>query len=466
MIPVTLKWIEQQVDGELIGQDATINEISTDTRQISPGALFIALIGPNFDGHQFIDVAEKAGARAVIVEKHVETTLPQIRVADTRLALGALGAGVKERVSPITVAITGSSGKTTVKEMVASILSRRGKVLATQGNFNNDIGVPLTLLRLEQDHDFAVMELGANHLGEIAYTTALVKPDVALLNNAAASHLEGFGSLFGVARAKAEIFNSLTAQGTALINGDSDFALFWQRRLVDKNVKVFATEHDADYRVSDIEFDVSGCASFNLTTDKGNIFIELHVPGKHNVANALAAASIALNVGATLEDVQLGLADMNPVKGRLNIHQLTPQIRLIDDTYNANVESTKAAIDLLASYPGRRIFLMGDMAELGQKARFYHEEIGAYAKEAGIDNLFSLGVLSQSTSEVFNGSGKHFDDLESLMNYLEQSVRLERRAISILVKGSRSSKMERVVQALKDSPLASQNSLIQEARAC
>ena len=264
MITTTLSWIAQNVDGQLHGDDKTVAGVSTDTRNIAPGDVFIALTGPNFDGHKFLAQAEAGGASAIIASAPVETSLPVITVNNTSEALGQLGAAVKASVAPKTVAITGSSGKTTVKEMTASILSRRGSVLATQGNFNNEIGVPLSLLRLEAGHDFAVLELGANHLGEIAYTTDLVKPDVATIVNAAASHLEGFGSLFGVARAKSEIFRGLGSDGVAIVNGDSQFADFWQGKLKDKTVLTFAPDQKkpADFYAEDISLGLDGCAEF------------------------------------------------------------------------------------------------------------------------------------------------------------------------------------------------------------
>ncbi len=452
MIPVTLEWIAAQVDGQLIGQDRDISAVSTDTRNIAAGSLFIALQGPNFDAHDFIPQAAEKGATAVLVNKVCETTLPQIVVADTRLALGKLGAAVKAKVAPKTVAVTGSCGKTTVKEMTAAILSRKGKVLATKGNFNNDIGVPLTLLELQQDHEYAVVELGANHLGEIAYTTELTKPDVATIVNAAASHLEGFGSLFGVARAKSEIFKGLGKKGMAILNRDSQFYEFWLGKIHTKH-QSFSLEHDADYRAEDVVLGLDGCAQFDLICPTGRVMVRLAVPGMHNVGNALLAAALAIAVGASLDDVREGLMHMNSVKGRLNVKQLTNSVRVLDDTYNANVASVSAAIDLLASFPGRRVLILGDMAELGEKARHYHEHVGQYALEKGIDDLFTLGVLSQSASDVFNQRGKHFSDVATLVSSVNRAVENEQRDISILVKGSRSARMERVVEALEDSPV-------------
>lgn len=465
MIPLQLSTIATVLEGELIGEDQTIKLIGTDSRALQEGEVFLALRGGNFDAHRFLSQVEKAGCSAVIVDHECEVSVPQIVVKDTHKALGAIGAYVKEQVSPKTVAITGSSGKTTVKEMVTAILSRLGNVLATKGNFNNDIGVPLTLLRLEHSHDFAVVELGANHMGEIAYTSNLTKPDVAIINNIAAAHLEGFGDLCGVARAKGEIFEGLKENGIALYNQDCKLANKWQWRLVDKTVRRFSCFNKTDCYSSDVVLDEFGCASFTLNTPMGSKFIELTVPGRHNVCNAVAAAAISLEFSASLDDICLGLAEMEPVKGRLNLHQLNENFKLIDDTYNANVESIKAATDLLSGYPGRRILILGDMGELGAKARSYHQEVGEYAKNCEIDNLLTIGVLSQSTSDAFNQkgekNGQHFSDKESLLAQLQSLLNLEGQEVSILVKGSRSAHMEHVVNDI----IHWQGSLMQEESA-
>ena len=456
MIPVSLSWVAEQSKGQLVGpnqQDLIVSGVSTDTRTITHGDLFLALKGPNFDGHKFIETAKDKGAIGLIVSEHVETSLPYILVEDTKLALGALGAAVKAEVAPKTVGITGSSGKTTVKEMVAAILSRRGKVLATKGNFNNDLGVPMTLLRLEREHEFAVIEMGANHLGEIAYTTSLVKPDAATIVNAAAAHLEGFGSLLGVARAKSEIFKGLSDKGLAVVNADSQFADFWLGKLKYNRVQTFSAEKQADAYAEDITLGLDGCAQFDLVTKQGRIGITLSLPGLHNVNNALVAASLALEVGATLDDVREGLRHMAHVSGRLQVKQLTNQVKILDDTYNANVGSVNAAIDLLGSFAGRKILILGDMAELGEKARYYHEQVGEYAKQKGVDELYTLGVLSQSASAVYENNGKHFSELEQLISFLNEQVVYEKCDITVLVKGSRSARMELVVKALEESPL-------------
>lgn len=455
MIITTLSWIAEKVQGRLQGQDLEIGGVSTDTRTLSEGDLFIALTGPKFNGHTFLPQAIEKGASAIIASEPVEASVPVIYVEDTRRALGALGSAVKQSVDVKTVAITGSSGKTTVKEMTSAILSRRGNVLATAGNFNNDIGVPLTLLRLEEQHDFAVMELGANHLGEIAYTTDLVKPDVATVVNAAASHLEGFGSLLGVARAKSEIFKGLDQNGVALVNADSQFSEFWLGKLKHQKTLTFSPDqkNDADYTAEDIILGLDGCAEFQMLTPRGRVSIQLTVPGIHNVGNALVAAALSIQVGASLDDVRDGLREMSQVKGRLNVKQLSGQVRLLDDTYNANVASVNAAIDTLSSFSGMKVLVLGDMAELGEKARYYHEQVGEYARQKGIDHLYSLGVLSQHASSVYQELGQHFTDAQSLVASLEALCVNEQRDISILVKGSRSSKMENVVEAIEVSPL-------------
>ncbi|GLX77801.1 UDP-N-acetylmuramoyl-tripeptide--D-alanyl-D-alanine ligase [Thalassotalea insulae] len=448
MIPLLLSEIAQAIDGTLVGEDAKVKQIVTDSRSLLANDLFLALKGVNFDGHRFLNQVVDKQCAAVIVDHDCQLPVPQIVVADTHKALGKIAAYVKEKVAPKTVAITGSSGKTTVKEMVAAILARLGNVLATQGNFNNDIGVPLTLLRLEPQHDFAVVELGANHMGEIAYTSSLVKPDVAVINNIAAAHLEGFGDLCGVARAKGEIYEGLKADGVALYNQDCKLANKWQWRLTDKNVRRFSCFNATDCYSENAILDENGCASFTLKTYAGECFIELSVPGRHNVCNAVAAAAIALEFGASLDDIRLGLAEMIPVKGRLNLHQLNENFKLIDDTYNANVESIKAATDLLASYPGRKILILGDMGELGSDARSYHQEVGEYASQREIDDLLTIGVLSQSTADAFssaNGRGEHFSERDKLLAHLQTLLADEQQQISILVKGSRSAHMEYVV---------------------
>lgn len=449
MIALSLQTIAEICQGTLIGQDSQIEQLSTDSRQLQQGDLFVALKGPNFDGHKFVTTAIDHDCCAILVESPQAVDVPQVIVQDTRIALGKMGAYVKQQAQVKTIAITGSSGKTTVKEMIAAIMSRLGKVLATQGNFNNDIGVPLTLLRLTPEYDYAVIELGANHTGEIAYTVDLVKPDIALINNVAPAHLEGFGDLVGVARAKGEIFSGLSTEGIAIFNQDIQFKEQWLWRLTDCNVQHFSCTNQSEYFAEHIQLDDDGFASFKLNTPQGSCYIELPIPGRHNVCNAVAAACAAIALGASLDDVQLGLAQMQPVKGRMNLYQVTPQLRLLDDSYNANVESMKAAIELLASYAGCRILVLGDMGELGSEARNYHQQIGEFAAEQGIDKLFSLGVLSQSSADAFGVNAEHFSSRQTLVEQLIAFVQTQQQQVTVLVKGSRSARMELVVADVK-----------------
>lgn len=465
MITVSLQWIVAAVGGELQGEHCTINRVSTDTRSLPPGCLFIALKGPHFDAHDFISDAIDQGAAAILVERPIDMDtrrgVAQIIVPNTRHALGQLGAAVKAQVAPKTIAITGSSGKTSVKEMLAAILQTRGDVLATRGNFNNDIGCPLTLLRLEPQHEFAVIELGANHPGEIAYTTRLTMPDVAIINNVAPAHVEGFGSVHGVFRAKTEIFRGLGPEGIALTPAHSEFAECWQQELAERTHFTFGRQSgdvQPHIAATDVELNDQGCASFTAHIPAGlstlestaqTVRVQLSLPGLHNVDNALVAIAAALAVGCALADAATALNQLTPVSGRLNVMTLSPQLRLIDDTYNANVGSVKAALDTLAAYPGFRLMVLGDMGELGAQARQYHEEVGAYAIQAGIDNLFTLGVLSQSASEVFNGrGGRHFSQFDALIEGVIEAVQQAKAPVTILAKGSRSAHMERVIEAL------------------
>ncbi|WP_417439115.1 UDP-N-acetylmuramoyl-tripeptide--D-alanyl-D-alanine ligase [Idiomarina sp.] len=467
MISVSLKWIAEQVEGRLIGSDCTIDKVSTDTRADLEDALFIALKGRNFDAHDFVEQALAKGAAAIICEKQQDSECRQIIVENSRHALGRLGAAVKAKVAPKTVAVTGSNGKTTVKEMLAAILSIQHPVLATQGNFNNDIGVPLTLLRLEEKHKYAVVELGANHPGEIAYTTDLVRPDVAILNNVSAAHVEGFGSLHGVARAKTEIFRGVSSQGTAITPRDSEFYPCWERACADMKWKSFGLTDSADVYASDVVLNSDGHPAFTLHLGGETKRIELKLSGRHNVLNALSAAAAASELGISLDDIVTGLQRVEPAQGRLTTIKVSDHLRIIDDTYNASVASTKAALDLLGSYQGYRIFVLGDMGELGADARAYHEDIGEHAIGTGIDNLYSLGVLSQSASEVFNGhGGKHFGSLQSLVESVLQRLTEQtgKQPVTVLVKGSRSAHMERVVAAIQQAVAVSGS--VEDKHAC
>lgn len=450
MISTSLAQIAEAVNGELLGSDCTISSVSTDTRTLSSGSLFIALVGERFDAHDFCMTAKENGASALLVQRELDIDIPQVLVKDSRIALGTLGAWVLQQCAMKTLAITGSCGKTTVKEMVSAILSYQGNVLFTAGNFNNDIGVPLTLLRSEPSHDFAVIELGANHQGEIEYTTNLVKPSVALVNNVAAAHLEGFGSLEGVKIAKGEIYQGLESGGVAIYNLDSHGESLWESVLADKKQLTFSTENsDADFFASDIELDKQGNATFTMHTPLGKQPISLSVAGRHNVSNALAAAVLATQFNCQLDVVAKGLAKVKNVKGRVEVQQLTAHIRLIDDSYNASMPAMKAAIDLLSTYSGTRWLILGYMAELGSETLALHRQLGDYAAPFNFEHILTFGDDSRVISEVCGG--KHFSTHADLISYMEQKLQqFPEQSHTLLVKGANSARMSLVAEALKE----------------
>lgn len=450
MIRVSLQTLADVLNAELIGTDTQIDSVTTDTRQVTQGALFIALKGEKFDAHDFAADAVKAGAGALLVSKHLPVEVPQLVVADTRIALGQLGGWVRQQVPARVVGLTGSSGKTSVKEMTAAILRECGNVLYTAGNFNNDIGVPLTLLRLTAEHDFAVIEMGANHLGEIAYTTALARPETALVNNLSAAHLEGFGSLAGVARAKGEIFDGLPEDGIAVINADNNDWANWQHKLDSKTVWRFSPTfgEGIDFSATDVKISPLNTA-FTLHSPQGSINVSLPVPGRHNIANALAAAALAMSVGASTENVRAGLATLQSVKGRLFPIALSEGKTLLDDSYNANVGSMTAAAQVLSEMLGYRVMAVGDMAELGAESESCHRQVGEAIRDAGIDKVFSIGHDSRIISDV-SGCGEHLEDKAALTARLT-SLLSEHAVITVLIKGSRSAAMEQVVRALQEN---------------
>jgi len=450
MIRVSLQTLVDALNAELIGTDTQIDSVTTDTRQVTQGGLFIALKGEKFDAHDFAADAVKAGAGALLVSKRLPVEVPQLVVADTRIALGQLGGWVRQQVPARVVGLTGSSGKTSVKEMTAAILRECGNVLYTAGNFNNDIGVPLTLLRLTAEHDFAVIEMGANHLGEIAYTTALARPETALVNNLSAAHLEGFGSLAGVARAKGEIFDGLPEDGIAVINADNNDWANWQHKLSGKTVWRFSPTYGEGINFSATDVKISPLnTAFTLHSPQGSIDVSLPVPGRHNIANALAAAALAMSVGASPENVRAGLATLQSVKGRLFPIALSEGKTLLDDSYNANVGSMTAAAQVLSEMPGYRVMAVGDMAELGAESESCHRQVGEAIRDAGIDKVFSIGHDSRIISDV-SGCGEHLEDKAALTARLT-SLLSEHAVITVLIKGSRSAAMEQVVRALQEN---------------
>lgn len=449
MISVTLSQLTDILNGELQGADITLDAVTTDTRKLTPGCLFVALKGERFDAHDFADQAKAGGAGALLVSRPLDIDLPQLIVKDTRLAFGELAAWVRQQVPARVVALTGSSGKTSVKEMTAAILSQCGNTLYTAGNLNNDIGVPMTLLRLTPEYDYAVIELGANHQGEIAWTVSLTRPEAALVNNLAAAHLEGFGSLAGVAKAKGEIFSGLPENGIAIMNADNNDWLNWQSVIGSRKVWRFSPNAaNSDFTATNIHVTSHG-TEFTLQTPTGSVDVLLPLPGRHNIANALAAAALSMSVGATLDAIKAGLANLKAVPGRLFPIQLAENQLLLDDSYNANVGSMTAAVQVLAEMPGYRVLVVGDMAELGAESEACHVQVGEAAKAAGIDRVLSVGKQSHVISTA-SGVGEHFADKTALITRLKSLI-AEQQVITILVKGSRSAAMEEVVRALQEN---------------
>lgn len=450
MIKVSLQTLAQVLDAELVGQDIEIDSVSTDTRQIETGSLFIALVGERFDAHNFIENAIDSGASALLVSAEQNVAVPQLVVEDTKLALGKLGAWVHQQCETKTAAITGSCGKTTVKEMLSSILSQSGNVMYTHGNFNNDIGVPLTLLRSTPEDKFAVIELGANHIGEIAYTTQLVKPDVALVNNVAEAHLEGFGSIEGVKIAKGEIYQGLSAGSSAIINLDSCGDELWDDVLKDKKVRTFSvTNPQADFFASCVMMNAKGEADFVLHTPRGSAEIQLGIVGEHNISNALAASALALEMDANLEDIQAGLATLSNVKGRVEVIPLTDNITLIDDSYNASVPAMKAAADLLNCYPSKKWLILGYMAELGCESESLHKEVAGHAAQYDFDHVLTYGDEAEVISQLCHGN--HFVTHNDLISYVNHHLSLEENhQHTILVKGANSARMFEIAASLKE----------------
>ena len=425
------------------GADASFTGVSTDTRTLVAGNLFFALSGPRFDGHDHLVQAQQRGAAAAVVSRPVVLELPFLQVADTRLALGDLARHWRNRFAIPVVGITGSNGKTTVKEMISAILAQRGEVLSTRGNLNNDIGVPLTLARLGAEHQSAVIEMGANHLGEIAYLSGLVQPTVAIVTNAGPAHLEGFGSLEGVAQGKGELFAALAANATAVINADDRFAGLWRELARGRAQLSFGLEAAADVQAT-YAVHAQG-TEILMHTPQGRVEVLLSFPGRHNVLNALGATAAALAAGADLDAVKAGLENLDGVSGRLQRKTRADGGLVLDDTYNANPGSLRAAIDVLRELPGESWLVLGDMGELGGEAERLHAEIGTYAREAGVSGLYTLGALSAHAGRTFGSKAQVFGDLDALVAALRAQLQPD---INLLVKGSRSAGMERVVAAL------------------
>ena len=439
--------LAQALSGRVLSSDCSFYGVSIDSRAIQPGQLFVALAGPRFDGHDYLNEVAAKGAVGALVQREVAgASLPQLLVADTRLALGQLGALNRAAFDKPVVAITGSSGKTTVKELLAGVLRTRGPVLATRGNLNNDFGAPLTLLELAPEHTAAVIELGASRVGEIAYTVALTKPHVAIINNAGTAHVGEFGGPEKIVEAKGEILEGLDASGTAVLNLDDKAFETWRVRAAGRKVLTFAVRNAAaDFHASNITVDGRGCPSFTLHTPQGDAPVQLNLLGNHNVANALAAAAAAHALGVSLFDIATGLGAVQPVKGRTVAQLATQGMRVIDDTYNANPSSINAAVDLLTGFGGRKVLVLGDIGELGDWAEQGHREVGAYA--AGkVDALYAVGKNMAHAVDAFGPGALHFATQAELIQALLAAE--HDKHTTILIKGSRSAVMENVVAAL------------------
>ena len=448
MMSMLLSDIAQSVSGQLVGQDRAIVSVSIDTRTLCVGELYIAIKGNNFDGHTFIDKAVEAGASAVLVEDDVKTNLPIIRVKDSHLALAELAGAWKTKSAVKTVGITGSNGKTTVKEMVASILSVGADVLFTQGNLNNDIGVPLTLLKIQDKHQYAVVEMGANHAGEIRYSSQIVKPDVTVITNVGPAHIEGFGSLERTALAKGEIISSLATEGIAVLNRNDPFFPLWVDLAGNKEIVTFGLGIEANIRAKDIYSEVKNnrfYTHFTLITEKGEMAIKLGLAGQHNVINALTAAAACIAIGIDCEQIRKGLEQATPVSGRLEplISELGNLV--IDDTYNANPSSLKVALDVLVQCKGESWVVLGAFAEMGANSEKIHKEIGELIKSMGVARLLAVGGDARLAVEGFGEGAEFFSTQKKLITALKKELIGNE---SLLIKGSRTQKMELVVAAL------------------
>ncbi len=442
---------------QLRGDDITIDGVATDNRRVEAGDLFVALRGERFDGHEFVAAARDGGARGAVVQNWIDVgsdDFAQLVVADTRVALGQIAAANRAASAARVLAVTGSNGKTSCRAMIAAILAMRGPVLATDGNFNNEIGLPLTLLRIAPEHRYAVLELGASRAGDIAYLCQFARPDIVLLTNASGAHLEGFGDIETVVRTKGEILDDLPEDGAAIINFDSPWYETWSQRAAGARQVSFSLENTrADYHASDLGDPATMPQRFRLQCPDGAIDIALPWPGRHMVANALASAAAAMAAGATLDDVSRGLASLPQVAGRLTVHDVAGK-RIIDDSYNANPASVRAAIDLLAQASGRRVLVLGAMAELGADSRRLHIEVAQYASDKGIEALLVVGPQAAAQAEAFGGHARAFSSNAAIIDALNAELA---HGDVVLIKGSRSAAMEQVVAGVLAAAVGENN---------
>jgi UDP-N-acetylmuramoyl-tripeptide--D-alanyl-D-alanine ligase len=439
------------LDGSLIGADVIFDRVGSDSRAVESNSLFVAIPGERFDGHEYVGQAAANGAVAALVDHPLDAAIAQIVVGDVLHAFGELASAWRQKSDARVIGLTGSNGKTTVKEMIAAILRQQADVLMTRGNLNNDIGVPLTLTRL-QDEAWAVIEMGANHPGEIRYLANLVKPDIALLNNAGRAHLEGFGSLQGVAESKAEIIEGLGKNGIFVCHGDTEWLPMWRSLAGDHKVVTFGVSEHADVRLLEesirCEWDEKGFSqSFDFILAGQQMSLTIPLAGRHNCMNAIAAVAVAHEAGVDLQAVTNALASLKPVPGRLT-PLFSERCRVLDDTYNANPDSVTAAIAVLNELPGRSVLVLGDLAELGEGAEQQHANLGEVARDAGVDLLLTLGELSRHAADAFGEGAYAAASLDEMQQFLNEKLV---EGDTVLVKGSRASAMERVVQLLMNA---------------
>ena len=444
----TLAELARRVNGKLVGTNKSFSAVSTDTRNIQRGQLFVALRGPNFDGNQFVKEAADQGAIGALVDSVVDANITQIQVEDTRKALGDFACSWRNNFSIPVVAVTGSNGKTSIKQLLSSILSTKGSVLSTRGNLNNEIGLPLTLLDLNNKHWAAVVEMGANHHDEIAYLTDITRPTVGIISNANAAHLEGFGSLQGVAEAKGELFTRMPLDATAIINIDDPFHTYWKKLASPRPIRTFGLDPKADVSARNIVQGVNHKGphlSFELCCNGESARIDMQFVGRHNVCNALAAAAAASSLGLSLQQIQTGLRSAKPAASRLNITEAASGARIIDDSYNANPASLRAGIELLVELPGEPWLVLGDMGELGESAIQHHQDAGLVAKQLGVQRLFACGKLSRHAVDAFGDGGVLFSNIDEMGTSILNDLGTD---INVLVKASRVMGFERVVSIL------------------
>lgn len=424
--------------------DVVITGTTIDSRKVSAGDLFVALKGEHVDGHQYLAAARQAGAVAAIVSEQQDDVLPQLVVSDVAKAFGQLAAFWKTQCKAKFVAVTGSNGKTTVKEMITAILAEHGSVVATEGNLNNELGVPLTLTRISNDRDYAVIEMGTNHPGEIAYLVDLVKPDVAVITNVGAAHLEGFLDVDGVAVEKASIYKGLKNGGVAVINADMPYARQWQQQCQPNDTISFALDNDAEITALNLTMEPTS-SQFMVNIDNVMHFVKLPLPGKHNVANALAAIAVTYALSIPVAAIVRGLAKMKAVPHRLQLRAAVNQSRLIDDTYNANPTSYAKALQALTAFNDEHWLVLGDFGELGEDSEHIHTQLGIDAKQASVSRLFTVGTASKKACDAFGLGATHFDTQEAVQAVLKQELK---KGVTCLIKGSHFMRLDKLADAL------------------